>query len=70
MAVRIAKKPPVDPAPPEYVNALLACIGRDPAFMREQRVADAGPFATMLPGGMRWSQLEDMLRPDGDGVAA
>ncbi len=68
MTIRLGKTP--EPDPPEYVNALLACIGRNPGFMRDQRVADVGPFASLLPGGVRWSALDDLLAAAADGGVA
>jgi len=73
MAVRIAKRPtgravvrPPDP-PPVFLAALRACVGRDPGFLRAERLATAGPFAWLDD----WSALDDLLeRPARDGVAA
>ncbi len=67
MAVRIDKKP--QQAPPLFVAALRACVGRDPGFLRQERLATAGPFAWLEPD--KWSALDDLLvRAADEGVAA
>lgn len=54
--------------PPVFVATLRACVGRDPGFLRAERLAPSEPFAT-LPGG--WSALDDLLvRASEEGVAA
>jgi hypothetical protein len=69
MAVRIAKQPPPDMPLPVCREALLACIGRNPGFMRDQPVG-AGPAGTVLPPAW-WQGLEDLFdEPDKDEVAA
>lgn len=58
MAIRLSKPQPPKPDPPLFVAALHACVGRDPGFLRGERVAGAGPFASLLP---QWSALDDVL---------
>lgn len=70
MTIRLGKGPAVEPDPPVYLETLLACCGTNPGFMEAQRVAGVGPFATMLPGGLRWSALEDLLVTAADGGVA
>ncbi len=53
--IRLGKKP-TDP-PPLFLAALKACVGRDPAFLRGERLATAGPFARLDD----WSDLDDLL---------
>jgi hypothetical protein len=67
MAIKLAKKP--EAPPPLFVAALRACVGRDPGFLRAERLATAGPFAWLPSDG--WSALDDLLDAAArEGVAA
>lgn len=67
MVIKLGKKP-ADP-PPLFKVALRACVGRDPGFLRDERLATAGPFAWLPPHD--WSALDDLLvKAADDGVAA
>ncbi len=69
MTIKLGKKPPVEPPPPVFVDALRACVGRDPGFLKAERLATNGPFAWLPPDD--WSALDDLLAAAAaDGVAA
>ncbi len=68
MAVRVSKKPPVEPAPPLFRAALRACVGRNPGFLPAERLATAGPFAWLAPND--WSALDELLAKAADGGVA
>ncbi len=69
MTVKLGKKPLVEAPPPVFVDALRACVGKDPGFLRAERLATAGPFAWLETD--QWSALDDLLvRAADEGVAA
>ncbi len=68
MVIRLGKKPQPEVPPPVFVDALRACVGRDPGFLRAERLATAGPFAWLPPDG--WSALDDLLVRAADGGVA
>ncbi len=68
MTIKLAKSPPVETPPPVFVDALRACVGRDPGFLRAERLATAGPFAWLPPDD--WSALDELLQSAADGGVA